>query len=190
MMKPQARFQAVSIATNTGDSGETSLLFSRRVRKDCPRVAAYGTVDELNSALGMVRAWMSESGGGDERGQRILKIQHQLVTLMGEMATHPDDMDKYLKAGFVPITSQTTESIDQMIKTLEDSGLDITGWAMPGGNKPAAAADMARTICRRAEREVVRLLESKELINPQIAVFLNRLSDYLWLLARDLEQKP
>lgn len=107
---------------------------------------------------------------------------------MGEMATHPDDMDKYLKAGFVPITSKNTGAIDQWIESLENSGLNIGGWAMPGGNRPAAAADMARTICRRAEREVVHLLESTELINPEIAVFLNRLSDYLWLLARDLEQ--
>jgi cob(I)alamin adenosyltransferase len=178
----------VSIATKTGDGGETSLLFSRRVRKDCARVAAYGTVDELNSALGILRAWIAESNREDERAERILTIQHQLVTLMGEMATHPDDMDKYLKAGFVPITSKTTGAIDQWIESLENSGLNIGGWAMPGGNRPAAAADMARTICRRAEREVVHLLESRELINPEIAVFLNRLSDYLWLLARDLEQ--
>jgi cob(I)alamin adenosyltransferase len=173
--------------TRTGDDGQTSLLFNRRVSKSDPRVAAYGTVDELNAALGLLRASMKNHSHSSDTAENILTIQRQLVGLMGEMATHPDDMERYLKSGFEQISSNSTGFLEEWILKLESRDLKLEGWVMPGENPEAAAADMARTVCRRAEREVTSLLEKGDLTNPNIGIFLNRLSDLLWLLGRDLE---
>lgn len=167
----------------------TSLLFNRRVSKSSPRVHAYGTVDELNSSLGVLRAWLNQSGDYRSHGESILAIQKQLIQLMGELATHADDMDRYAKAGFISTSGESADLIETLIRDIELKGLKLDGWVMPGDNLLSASADQARTTCRRAEREVIRLLEDKELANQHIAVYLNRLSDYLWMLARDLENK-
>ena len=136
----------MSIATKTGDQGETSLMYGRRVSKTDRRVEAYGCVDELNSALGLVRATASASLVAEQ----ILSIQKELVTVMGELATAPEDLARYEKDGF----SLTTESmVDRLTAAIDDLEKDKTlygkGWAMPGNTLLAAALDLARTICRR-----------------------------------------
>jgi cob(I)alamin adenosyltransferase len=170
----------MSIATKTGDAGTTALMYNRRVSKSHPRVEAYGCVDELNAALGMARA----SAGPDALPLQLLPIQKDLVIVMGELATGPEDMARYQKDGFSSIAPGHTAKLDAWIKEVEDQNVAFRGWATPGGTAQAAALDVARTICRRAERRICGLHEAGELSNPEIIVFLNRLSDLLWLWAR------
>jgi cob(I)alamin adenosyltransferase len=174
----------MSIATKTGDDGTTALMYGRRLSKSHPRVEAYGTVDELNAALGMARALSPESAVGGE----IIAIQKDLVILMGELATAAEDMARYVKDGFSVVTPELTVQLDAIVREIESQNVSFKGWATPGANPAAAALDMARTTCRRAERRVCALHEAGQLKNAEIIIFLNRLSDALWLMARRAEQ--
>jgi cob(I)alamin adenosyltransferase len=111
------------------------------------------------------------------------------VTLMGELATLPEDLERYARDGFQHISAANTKRLDEIVANLEGQGISYRGWATPGATAASAALDVARTTCRRAERRVSALLEAKDLPNPEILVFLNRLSDALWLMARSLEPK-
>ena len=173
----------MSIVTKTGDQGSTSLMYKRRVSKCHPRVEAYGSVDELNAALGLARASASQRFVGEI----IEPIQKDLVILMGELATAVEDLPRYVKDGFSLVTPDLTFRLDSSVKTIEAQDISFKGWATPGANIASAALDVARTVCRRAERRVCCLQESGQLNNPEIIVFLNRLSDLLWLLARWVE---
>ena len=176
----------MSIATRTGDGGTTGLMYNRRVSKCHPRVEAYGTVDELNSAIGLARAQARDAFTGDN----LLAIQKDLVTLMGELATAVDDLPRYVRDGFHLVTPEQTATLDRLVQEVESRQVSFHGWATPGGNLAAAALDVARTVCRRAERRVCALDESDQLRNDEIIVYLNRLADLLWLLARWAEQTP
>jgi cob(I)alamin adenosyltransferase len=174
----------MSIATKTGDAGETSLMYGRRVPKTDPRVDAYGCVDELNSALGVARA----TTGASLVGEQILSIQKELVTVMGELATAPDDLVRYEKDGFNLTTTVMVNRLTSAIDELEkDKTLYGKGWATPGNTPLAAALDVARTVCRRAERRVAAL-DGHEHSIGEILRYLNRLSDLCWLLARLAEK--
>lgn len=170
----------MSIVTRTGDAGTTALLFNRRVSKSHPRIEACGCVDELNAALGCARATAPQ----ESVRRQLLRIQQDLIALMGELATRVEDLDRYQSSGQPRITADSTAYLDQLAQDLESSGVSFRGWAMPGGTVHSAALDLARTVCRRAERRVCSLHEQGEMRNPEILVFLNRLSDCLWLLAR------
>lgn len=171
----------MSIATKTGDSGETSLMYGRRVSKTDPRVDAYGCVDELNASLGMARVSAS-----DHFTQAILlSIQKDLILLMGELATAPDDLPRYLSDGYKVVTASMVERLTEAINDLEkDKLVHYKGWAIPGDTRLSAALDLARTICRRAERRVASLCEDNGQSNGEILRYLNRLSDLCWLLGR------
>jgi len=173
----------MSISTKTGDAGTTALLFNRRVAKSDPRVEACGSVDELNAALGLARATTRDR----QTRTRLLRIQQELVALMGELATHPDDRAGYRKAGFPRIRARSTARLGRWVEKLEVGGTTFKGWAMPGGSLPGAAFDLARTACRRAERRVCALPGGGE--NPGIVRYLNRLSDLLWLMAREADSE-
>ncbi len=173
----------MSIATKTGDSGTTGLMYNRRVSKCHPRVEAYGSVDELNTALGMARA----TAQYDFVRENLLAIQKQLVVVMGELATQTDDLERYQKDGFSIVTSAMTAKLDQLVKEIEAQKISFKGWATPGENLNSAALDLARTACRRAERRVCALQENNQLHNAEIIIYLNRLSDTLWLFARWVE---
>jgi len=170
----------MSIATKTGDNGTTGLMYNRRVSKCHPRVEAYGAVDELNAALGLARA----SARPPFLRDSLLAIQKDLVTLMGELATRPEDLARYATDGFAQTSPQMTAKLDQLVHQIEAQKISFQGWATPGENTTAAALDLARTVCRRAERRVCALHEDQQLQNAEIIIFLNRLSDTLWLLAR------
>ena len=170
----------MSIATKKGDNGTTGLMYNRRVSKCHPRVEAGGNIDELNAALGVARAAAAASFLRDN----LLAIQLDLVLLMGELATMPEDLSRYLKDGFSVVTPALTAKLDRIVQEIEAQKISFQGWATPGANPCAAALDMARTICRRAERGVCALQEASQLENSEIIVFLNRLSDALWLMAR------
>jgi cob(I)alamin adenosyltransferase len=173
----------LSIVTKTGDRGTTALMFNRRVPKTHPRIEACGAVDELNAALGLARA----SSGNDAVKSNLEQIQRELVGLMGELATLPEDSDRYLKDGYPVITAQMTQRLEGLVKEIESQNVSFKGWATPGANLASATLDVARTICRRAERRVCELREKGEVKNQEILVYLNRLSDLLWLMARQAE---
>ena len=163
----------------------TALMYGRRVSKCHPRVEAYGCVDELNTALGLARA----SAQHDFVGNSLFVIQKDLVSVMGELATAVEDLPRYVKDGYTLVTSQLTHKLDTLVKEIEAQSVSFKGWATPGSCLSSAALDMARTVCRRAERRVCALQEADQLQNSEIIIYLNRLADLLWLMARWVETK-
>jgi cob(I)alamin adenosyltransferase len=175
----------MSIVTKHGDQGETALMYNRRVSKCHPRVEAYGAVDELNAALGLARATAAD----ESLAGSLLAVQKQLVVLMGELATAVEDLPRYLEDGFALVAPAMTAELDRLVKVAEARAPHPHGWATPGAGLPAAALDLARTVCRRAERRACALQEIGQLHNAEIIIYLNRLSDLLWLFARASETK-
>ena len=172
----------MSIVTKTGDKGETSLMYGRRVPKNDLRVAAYGAVDELTAALGLARAFSTD----DSVSEQLLAVQKDLIVVMGELATAPEDRQRYLDDGFLPATPKMTDGLGDAITALEkDKSLYPKDWVIPGATPSSAALDLARTTCRRAEREVTELKDA----NPEILRYLNRLADFCWILARYVEKQ-
>jgi cob(I)alamin adenosyltransferase len=172
----------MSIVTKTGDQGETSLMYGRRVAKTDSRVEAYGAVDELTASLGLARALCQDSFVGEQ----ILAAQKDLIVVMGELATAPQDLERYVKDGFKLTSAAMVDRIGEVIVDLEkDKSLYPKDWVIPGGNSGSAALDLARTICRRAERNVAALPD----LNGEILRYLNRLSDLCWILARVIEKR-
>ena len=161
------------------------MMYGRRVSKCHPRVEAYGCVDELNAALGQARAGAAPGFVRDN----LFAIQKDLVILMGELATATEDVQRYVTDGYSLVTSQMSHKLDALVKEIEGQQISFKGWATPGANPSAAALDLARTVCRRAERRVCALQESGQLQNAEIVVYLNRLADLLWLFARWAEAK-
>lgn len=174
----------MSIATRKGDQGETDLLFGERCPKSHPRIHALGAVDELNAALGPLRIAAQRS----ETGEIVAQVQTWLIGLMGELATPPGMEDRYRESHAQHIDEAQVTWLDEWVSKLEAQGaMEFKGWALPGeaGSMTGAYADIARTMCRRAERFVIDLDETAEkVLNRDIVRFLNRLSDTLWLLAR------
>ena len=175
----------MSIVTKTGDKGMTALMYGRRVSKCHPRVEAYGCVDEVNAALGMARASAQQEFVRDN----LFVIQKDLVVLMGELATAVEDLPRYVKDGYSLVTSQMTHKLDALVKEIEAQKITYKGWATPGDTLNSGALDVARTVCRRAERRVCALQEAEQLQNSEIIIYLNRLADLLWLMARWVESK-
>ena len=174
----------MSIATKTGDRGETSLMYGRRVAKSDPRVDTYGVVDELNAALGVARI----TAGSGYVAEHLLAVQKELITVMGELATAPDDLERYARDGYGLTTVTMVDGLTAIVDDLEKNKLvNYKGWAIPGSTMISATLDVARTTCRRAERRVAELSEQQPGLNPEILRYLNRLSDLCWLLARYAE---
>jgi cob(I)alamin adenosyltransferase len=170
----------MSIVTKTGDQGETSLMYGRRVPKNDPRVEAYGAVDELTAALGLARAGCPDKFVSEQ----IFAVQKDLINVMGELSTLPEDRQRYVKDGFQIVDVKMVDRVGAVIVDLEkDKSLYPKDWVIPGSNPVSAALDLARTICRRAERHVATLKDP----NPEILRYLNRLSDFCWILARKTE---
>jgi cob(I)alamin adenosyltransferase len=178
-------WKLMSIVTKTGDKGETSLMYGRRVSKTDHRVDAYGCVDELNSALGLARAAVSD----ESMRADILATQKELITVMGELATAPEDLERYRKDGFEITTGAMVDRVTAVVNKIEESEtMKFNDWVLPGGSLPSAALDLARTTCRRAERRVAALVNDDKNFNIEILRYLNRLSDLCWVLARKIEQ--
>jgi cob(I)alamin adenosyltransferase len=175
----------MSIVTKSGDDGMTALMYGQRVPKSHPRVEAIGAVDELNAALGMARAATVPVPMHDN----LLAIQNDLIVLMGETGVATEDLPRYVKDGFSVVTPAMTARLNALIREIEAENADFKGWAVPGATPSGAALDLARTICRRAERRVCALKEAGDLKNAEILVYLNRLGDLLWLFARKAERQ-
>jgi len=171
----------VSIVTKTGDKGETSLMYGRRLSKADPRVHAYGCVDELSAALGLARSIATDNFLSDQ----ILAAQRDLIIVMGELATAPSDHERYVRDGFHLTRTEMVDRVTSVVFDLEkDKSLYPKDWVIPGGTPLSAALDFARTTCRRAERHIAEFSAGEEDFNPEILRYLNRLSDLCWLLAR------
>jgi len=172
----------MSIVTKTGDEGETSLMYGRRLPKNNPRSEAYGAVDELTSALGLARASCDDKFVTEQ----VFAVQKDLINVMGELSTLPEDRQRYAKDGFQIVDARMVDRIGAVIVDLEkDKSLFPKDWVIPGEDPVSSALDLARTVCRRAERHVAALNDP----NPEILRYLNRLSDFCWILARLIEAR-
>ena len=171
-----------SIITGRGDSGETDLLFGKRISKTSVRIDAVGSVDELNAALGMARAAAVDG----ECIEVVDGLQEKLVGLMGQLATLPEDAERYEAKGFPSIGAADVEWVVGIARRYEARGIRFTGWARPGaeGCQARAALDFARSVARRAERRILALHESGEEVPEPVRLFFNRLADLLWIMAR------
>jgi cob(I)alamin adenosyltransferase len=168
-----------SISTTRGDGGQTGLAGGIRVSKASLRVDAYGNVDELNSALGFARSICDDQ----EVKELAKRIQHDLFKVGSALATPPQSPKAQ-----VPIGPDMVDVLTADVHRFEAIDGVLADWSIPGELTTAAAFDVARTICRRAERGVVRLVESGDEIQPSILPYLNRLSDLLWIVGRKLER--
>jgi len=173
-----------SIATRTGDDGTTSLLYGQRVPKDHPQIEAVGALDELNAALGLARASLPP---GPVKAE-LERIQQDLVALMGEVACAESDAGRHAASPFVRIGDPALARVDAAVAAIEARRPKFDGWATPGANPPAAALDLARTAARRAERRLVGLAAHGRRLRPLLLQYVNRVSDLLWLMAREAEQ--
>jgi cob(I)alamin adenosyltransferase len=177
-MKPR------SIATRKGDDGTTALLYGQRVPKDHPQIEAVGALDELNAALGAAK-----SAGNRKATRAALEgIQRELVALMGEVACAQQDTGRFEKSKFPKVDAAALARLDAAVAAIGARSPRFDGWATPGANPLAAALDVARTVARRAERRLVGLRRHGRRPRPLLLQYLNRLSDLLWLMAREAEQ--
>lgn len=183
----------MSITTKTGDEGMTSLFYGTRVPKTDLRVQSCGTVDELSAAMGVARSLMSDAC--KEKNNILLESQKDLILLMGEIMILPGEWERHLSRPHKLITSEHITRLEEYISQLEQ--LQKPGswnWSVPGEDRVTAALHLARTVCRRAERSLWAVLETdQEALSKNetarknmslLTVYLNRLSDLIWLIAQ------
>lgn len=166
----------MKIYTKTGDNGRTSLFDGKRVSKNNPRVEAYGTIDELNSYIGTISTFDLP-----EKEKKMLNRISNLLFIVGTDLATVDDTK--LPKNFKRISSEEIEYLENLIDEYSNMLPELRNFILPGGSFEASFTHIARTVCRRAERRVVEL-EQIEAINHNIVVFLNRLSDFLFVIAR------
>ena len=166
------------VYTRRGDGGQTSLVGGQRVSKACARLEAYGTVDELGGHLGLLAAWLPE---GHERDM-IERIQNNLFNICTNLATDQDQTPLYPSAH---LPEGEIELLEQEVDTIMQELPERQGFILCGGTPAAAQAHVARTVCRRTERCIVRLAEEAT-VSPEVSQYINRLSDYLFVLAKKL----
>lgn len=170
----------MKIYTKTGDKGDTSLFGGQRVPKDALRIEAYGTVDELNSVIGIVRA-----DNSDQEIDGILEqVQNELFELGADLAT-PRSVEK---RQINRIEMKDVQVLEKILDGLQEHLKSLRSFILPGGSPVAARVHFARTVCRRAERAVVRLSRNED-IGEEVITYLNRLSDLLFVLARYANHK-
>lgn len=170
----------MSIATKRGDTGQTGLIGGSRVSKADARVEAYGTVDELNAALGLARSLCPDESirAATERIQRTLfNVGASLATPAGS------------RKGTPVLNVDDVDDLTEQVHRIESIEGILSDWSLPGAQVPSSSFEVARTVCRRAERCVVRLAEGGEEVQPEVLAYLNRLSDLIWLFGRILELK-
>jgi cob(I)alamin adenosyltransferase len=169
----------MSIATKRGDGGQTGLAGGIRVSKADLRVESYGSVDELNAHLGFARSICQnqEIAGWTE------EIQRTLFRVGSALATPPESKKKP-----PVISTEDVEKLTDLVHRIEATEGVLADWSLPGGHRESAAFEIARTVCRRAERAAVRFVEDQGVVQPEVLAYLNRLSDVIWLFGRLIEQ--
>lgn len=171
--KPDEPVRLTKIYTRGGDAGETSLGDGSRVSKLDARIVAFGAVDELNAALGLLLA----GGSPDDIGSVIARIQNELFDLGADLSV------PWEREGRLRITQEQVDALESDCDRFNDPLPELTSFVLPGGGEAAAHLHVARTICRRAEREAL-IAAGVVAVNPLVRVYLNRLSDLLFILAR------
>ncbi len=166
------------VYTKTGDKGTTSLVGGSRVPKTHIRLEAYGTIDELNAHLGWLHTYLVNDSDHDF----ILGIQHKLFSIGSHLAT---DQEKTVLKSASIISQEDVECIEHEIDRLDEQLPELNAFIIPGGSRGAAVCHVCRTICRRAERRILTLSETCT-ISSELLAFVNRLSDYLFVLSRKL----
>ena len=162
----------MKVYTKTGDTGTTSLVGGKRVPKDCARLESYGTIDELNAQVGLLLTYVSEPVDRET----LIGIQNNLFVIGAQLATESPQVPS------VVITSVDVTKLEQSIDAASEGLPKWRGFTLPGGCRPAALAHVCRTICRRAERRILTLNSSEE-VAPELLAYVNRLSDYFYILA-------
>ena len=166
------------VYTKTGDQGETSIIGGIRVKKSCERLEAYGTVDELSSHLGILASMLPDGEDKD----LIIRIQNNLFSVCSNLATDQSQTPLYDSAKLADGEIEVLEhKVDEIMNLLPER----QGFILPGGTQAAAQAHVCRTVCRRAERRIVALSEVAQ-ISPETLQYVNRLSDYLFVLAKKI----
>lgn len=168
---------AFKIYTKTGDKGSTSLIGGVRVPKNHIRIEAYGTVDELNSHLGMVSDGVEQT----EIKEWLREIQDRLFTIGAVLATNPD---KEVKMKLPDLHDEDVEWLEARIDKMNEALPEMRSFILPGGNLAGSTAHVARCVCRRAERICVGMQQDEEVVPDLVVKYLNRLSDFLFVLAR------
>lgn len=169
----------MKIYTKTGDRGQTSLVGGQRVSKCCDRLESYGTVDELNSHIGVLITYCS-----DERDAAFLTdVQAKLFVVGGYLAT--DNTQRDIRQGNI-VTPEMVAEVEAEIDRVQALLPPLRLFILPGGSRGSAYAHVCRTVCRRAERCILRLVESGAVVDDNVTAYVNRLSDYLFVLARKL----
>ncbi|MEX0822509.1 MAG: cob(I)yrinic acid a,c-diamide adenosyltransferase [Rhodothermales bacterium] len=168
----------MKIYTRTGDQGTTALFGGDRVSKTDARIAAYGTVDETNSYIGLARSLAADQPGFDRLDAHLSTIQNDLFILGADLATPYEARAKTARVG-----DEHVARLEESIDSLQDELPELKQFILPGGTPTSSVLHVARTVCRRAERLVIAAAESEN-ISPAATIYLNRLSDYLFVLAR------
>jgi cob(I)alamin adenosyltransferase len=166
------------VYTRRGDEGETSLAGGQRIAKDAPRIEAYGTVDELNSVLGVARATAEESGLR-AFAEILLRVQHELFNLGSILATQPEDVHPRQAR----VTEREIARLEQEMDKMNEGLAELRSFVLPGGCRLNAELHVCRTVCRRAERRLVTLARAEE-VPPEAVKYLNRLGDALFVWSR------
>jgi cob(I)alamin adenosyltransferase len=166
------------IYTKFGDFGETALLSGKKVSKANPRVQAYGSVDELNAFLGLIIAFADE----ENVRKPLLDAQKDLFTIGAQLSAANSSVKVH------KISESRIDELEKEIDKIEEELPALHHFILPGGSKTASLIHLARTVCRRAEREVVAL-SNQEKIDPAVIIYLNRLGDYLFMLARQVNRR-
>jgi cob(I)alamin adenosyltransferase len=170
------------IYTKVGDGGDTRLVGGQKVRKSAPRIEAYGTVDELSAAIGLARTVLAQPeapAGAADLAAILGRVQNELFNLGSELATLPED----LRPGQPVIEARHVTALEREIDGWNANLPELRSFVLPGGGMAAAYLHLARTICRRAERLIVRLVET-EAVGAQVIPYVNRLSDALFVMSR------
>ena len=171
------------VYTRTGDKGETALVGGKRVPKDSARVDAYGTIDELNSIVGLARVFNEECLDAGE-GHRFLdsvlcRIQDELFDIGSELATPPE----FFQDGMYRVGEEEITQIEKLIDQCQEDLEPLNSFILPGGGRVGAYLHQCRTVCRRAEREILRVSRTED-INDRVIKYINRLSDLFFVLSR------
>ncbi|MBQ5937760.1 MAG: cob(I)yrinic acid a,c-diamide adenosyltransferase [Bacteroidaceae bacterium] len=162
----------MKVYTRTGDAGTTSLVGGKRVPKDCARLESYGTVDELNAHVGLLLTYVSEN----QDRECLISIQNRLFVVGAQLATEAPNVPSSV------ITDDDVTNLENNIDKASEGLPKWRGFTLPGGCREAAIAHVCRTVCRRAERRILTL-NFEEKVDPQLLKYINRLSDYFYVLA-------
>lgn len=162
----------MKVYTKTGDAGTTSLVGGKRVPKDCARLESYGTVDELNAHVGLLLTYVSEN----QDRECLISIQNRLFVVGAQLATEAPNVPSSV------IKDDDVTNLENNIDKASEGLPKWRGFTLPGGCREAAIAHVCRTVCRRAERRILTL-NSEEEVDPQLLKYINRLSDYFYVLA-------